>query len=187
MAKIVIGLVGMPCAGKGEAAKVAEKKFGFRIARFRDVVKEEASKLGISEGPLTLTKTGSLLRKLEGPDAVAKRVAAKIRTVGEDRIFVEGIRSYPEIRALKRAFPDFFSIGIISPRKVRLGRALSRRRWDDPKTMAELSRKDRIEKSWGVTEALSKSDILIDNDGDLPPFRHLVASAIKKILSIHGS
>lgn len=186
MAKIVIGLVGMPCAGKGEAAKVAEKNFGFRIVKFRDVVKDEALRLGISEGPLTLTKTGSLLRELEGPDAVARRVAARIRHVREDRIFVEGIRSYPEMRVLKRAFPNFFSIGIISPRHVRLRRALRRMRWDDPKTTAELSRKDRIEKSWGVTEALSKSDILIDNDGDLPPFRRLVASTIKRIFSGHG-
>lgn len=176
----------MPCAGKGEAAKVAEKSFGFRIVRFRDVVKEEAERLNINEGPLTLTKTGSLLRKLEGPGAIAERVAVRIKKAKDGRIFVEGIRSYPEIRVLGRAFPNFYSVGIVSPRRVRLLRALSRRRWDDPKTIAELSRKDRIESSWGVPGALSKSDILISNDGDLVAFRRLVAAVIKKILSGHG-
>ncbi len=181
--RIVIGSVGMPCAGKGEAASVAEKKFGFRIFKFRDVVQEEAQRLGIDEGPLTLTKTGILLRKREGPSAIAKRVAAKVKKMKGRRIFLEGIRSYPEILLLRREFfPNFHSIGIVSPKKVRFARALSRRRWDDPKTMAQLGRKDGVESSWGVTRALSRSDIVISNDGDISEFRRLVSGAIKKIL-----
>ncbi len=187
--RIVVGSVGMPCAGKGEAASVAEKKFGFRIFKFRTVVEEEARRLGIDEGPLTLTKTGTLLRKREGPGAIARRVAAKIRRMRDGRIFVEGIRSYPEIRLLKRAFPgSFHSMGIVSPKRARLMRALSRRRWDDPRTMAQLERKDATEASWGVVDALSKSDVLITNDGHMSEFRRLVTCAIKNILKegTHG-
>lgn len=180
--RVVVGSVGMPCAGKGEAASVAEKMFGFRIFKFRTVVEEEAKRLGIDEGPLTLTKTGAILRKTEGPGAMARRVAAKIRRMKDGRIFVEGIRSYPEIRLLRRAFPNFCAIGIVSPKKVRLRRALSRMRWDDPRTMAQLERKDATEASWGVPEALSKSDILIHNDGRISDFRKLVSGVIKKIL-----
>lgn len=180
--RIVIGSVGMPCAGKGEAASVAEKRFGFRIFKFRTVVEEEARRLGIDEGPLTLTKTGTLLRKREGPSAIAGRVALKVKKMRENRIFVEGIRSYPEMRLLRRAFPHFYSIGIVSPKRVRLARALSRKRWDDPRTMAQLERKDATEASWGVPEALSKSDILVNNDGHISEFRRLVAGAIRKIL-----
>lgn len=184
---IVIGSVGMPCAGKGEAAAVAEKKFGFRIFRFRDIVSREAKRLGIDEGPLTLTRTGALLRKREGPTAVARRVAAEVKRMRNKRVFLEGIRSYPEMRLLGREFsPDFHSIGILSPKKIRLKRALSRKRWDDPKTMAQLERKDGVEASWGVPKALSRSDILIDNGGDIFEFRRLVSCAIKKILQDGG-
>ncbi len=181
--RIVVGSVGMPCAGKGEAAGVAEKKFGFHIFKFRTIVEEEARRLGIDEGPLTLTRTGVLIRKREGPGAIAKRVALKVKKMKEKRIFVEGIRSYPEIRLLRRAFPDFHSIGIVSPKKVRLARAPSRRRWDDSQTMAQLERKDATEASWGVVEALSKSDILITNDGHISEFRRLVSDALKKFLN----
>lgn len=172
----VVGVVGMPAAGKGEVAAVAVS-LGYRLIRFRTVVEAEAKRLGY-HGPLALTKTGNHLRRTRGPDFFAKAIVSKIKKLKSRKVFVEGIRSPAELLYLEKSFPNFICIAIVAPQRLRFKRALGRARWDDPAELALLHKKDKLERSWGVPKAVRMADRILMNRGSLPSFR----AAAKKLL-----
>jgi dephospho-CoA kinase len=75
--KLVIGLAGMPGAGKSVVVAVA-KGSGYDVVVMGDVVREESASRNLKLNPENLGKIMLELRQKEGNNVIAKRCIPKI-------------------------------------------------------------------------------------------------------------
>ncbi len=78
----IIGFVGLPGSGKGEASRVARQQ-GLAVLVMGDVIRQEAARRGLEATDVNLGRVGCALREAEGPEAVARRILQKARASGE--------------------------------------------------------------------------------------------------------
>jgi dephospho-CoA kinase len=165
----VIGVVGLPASGKGEFSQVA-REMGIPIVVMGDVIRDEVQAAGLPLTDENLGGTASRLREEEGMDAIAKRCIPRIEALRAPLVLVDGIRGEAEVRLFRSRFPEFYLIGIDAPFSVRLARLASRGRSDDFVSEEELLRRDRREIGWGLGEALTHADYVLDNGDGLEQF-----------------
>jgi len=170
----------MPACGKEEFLKIARDK-GFSVVRMGDIVREEASKVGII---LTDRAVGSFAdeeRKKYGYGVWAERTVPRIS--GELNL-IDGIRGLAEVEVFRSSFPgELCVVAIHSSPATRLRRILTRKREDDPANESEFSARDRRELRWGLGEVISLADYIIVNEGRLEAFRENAKDILDKILS----
>jgi dephospho-CoA kinase len=162
--KTVIGVAGMPGAGKSLVTKMAEG-MGYSIVTMGDVIREETGKRGL---PLTPENTGAVMLKLreeEGSAAVARRCVSKIESARSRIVLVDGLRSLNELEEFKRHFEKFVLIAVYASPETRFRRLFRRRRSDDPQGWAAFNERDRRELSVGLGNAIALADYLIINEG----------------------
>jgi len=94
--KVVIGVAGMPGAGKSVMEEVAQK-MGYAIVAMGDEVREEAKRRKLEPTPENLGKIMLMLRKEEGSDVVARRCIPKVKNAKENVVVIDGIRSLEEL------------------------------------------------------------------------------------------
>jgi dephospho-CoA kinase len=99
--KIVIGVAGMPGAGKAVIRRSAES-MGCSVVIMGDEVRDETKRRGLEPTPENIGKVMLMLREEEGPIAVAKRCIPKIKASKSDIVFVDGLRSLEEVDEFKR-------------------------------------------------------------------------------------
>jgi len=140
---------------------------GFGVHSLSDVVREEATRLGLDHTRDNLIQIGVRMRTQDGPGALARRV---IPLLGA-RAVVDSIRNPGEVAELRR-IERFYLIGVDAPRPLRFERSLLRGRTGDGATLEEFARKEARENS--TTEAgqqlmatLALADVRIDNEGTL--------------------
>ena len=83
--KLVIGLAGMPAAGKSAVVAVA-KDNGYGVVVMGDVVREEAENRRLEPSPKNLGKIMLKLRQKEGNSIIAKRSISKIENDAKSKI-----------------------------------------------------------------------------------------------------
>lgn len=162
--KKIIGITGMPGAGKGTATETAAKA-GYSVVVMGDLIREETEKRGLSPTPDNMGKIMLKIREEGGPSVVAKRCLSKIRDAAGQMIIVEGIRGLAEVNELKEHFPDMFLVAIHASPKKRAQRLHRRGRSDDPKTWEEFQKRDLRELVVGVGSVIAVSDHIIINEG----------------------
>jgi dephospho-CoA kinase len=89
--KLVIGLAGMPGAGKSVVVNVA-KESGYGIIVMGDAVREEAQKRHLEPSPENLGKIMLELRQKEGNNVIAKRCIPKIKSEAKHKVIVDGFK-----------------------------------------------------------------------------------------------
>ncbi|MEM1589497.1 MAG: AAA family ATPase, partial [Candidatus Bathyarchaeia archaeon] len=139
--KLVVGLAGMPGAGKSVVVNVA-KANGYGIVVMGDEVREEAKKRGLEPSPENLGRLMLELRRLEGEAVIAKRCILKIAGMAENKVIVDGIRSLAEVEEFKRNFPNFVLVAVHASPETRFKRLFHRRRSDDPKSWEVFHERD---------------------------------------------
>jgi dephospho-CoA kinase len=162
--KTVIGVAGMPGAGKSLVTRIAER-MGYSVVIMGDVVREETKKRGL---PLTPEKTGAVMLKLreeEGLAVIAKRCIPKIENAKSDRVVVDGLRSLYELEEYKKHFKKFVSIAIHASPETRFQRLFRRKRSDDPQGWTTFHEREMRELSVGLGDLIVLSDYLIVNEG----------------------
>ncbi|WP_135821885.1 AAA family ATPase [Halostella litorea] len=176
----VIGTVGLPGSGKGEAAAVAEE-LGVPVVTMGDVIRRECRDRGLDPA----THHGEIaqaLREENGPAAIAQRSLPVIQEELEsaDAVLVDGIRSGVEVERFETAFGDDFAlVSIEAPFELRAERVNDRGRdatGDDGESLAE---RDERERGFGMDEAMERADVTIENTGTLESFRRQVRSLIR--------
>ena len=68
----IIGFVGLPGSGKGEASNIA-RQHGLAVVVMGDVIRQEAARQGLEPTDQNLGRIGNYLRAKGGPDAIAKK------------------------------------------------------------------------------------------------------------------
>ncbi|MEM3576862.1 MAG: AAA family ATPase [Candidatus Bathyarchaeia archaeon] len=178
--KLVVGVAGMPGAGKSVVVDVAEG-MGYDVVVMGDVVREEARRKGLECTPENLGKVMIELRLQEGKSAIAKRCIPKIMEAKREKVIVDGIRSMAEVEEFKRHFQKFTLIAIKASPETRFKRLYHRKRSDDPKNWEIFSERDRRELSVGLGEAIAKADYTIDNECSVRVVKEQIAEVLRTV------
>jgi dephospho-CoA kinase len=181
--KAVIGIVGMPGAGKSVASETAEN-LGCEMVIMGDVIREEIRSRGLEPTPEIVGKTMLEIRAKEGLNAVAKRCVSKIMSFHSRCIIIDGIRSLDEVTEFKKSFPSFILIAIQASPQIRFERLYKRKRSDAPSNWAVFLERDQRELRVGVEKAIKIANYTITNEGSLQEFKENVASLLKKVVSL---
>jgi len=206
----IIGLVGLPGSGKGEASRIARQQ-GLTVLVMGDVTRQEAARLGIEATDQNLGSIGSALRSEEGPEAVAKRILERAKASGEETIVVDGLRSREEVDYFAAQAEQFHLVEICAPAELRLKWLQARGRPDDPGRIREgegedpgskvmssraepddlaavaLEQRECREMGWGMCEAMQAAGIRLRNDGSLEEFRENVRKLLAILIKDHDA
>lgn len=191
----IIGLVGLPGSGKGEASRIARQQ-GLTVLVMGDVIRQEAARQGLEATDVNLGHVGCALREAEGPEAVARRILQKARASGEETIVVDGLRSREEADYFATQAEQFHLVEICAPAEERLRWLQARGRPDDPgsglcgadeqdqdekiisscgepdgQAAAALEQRECREMGWGMCQAIEAAGLKLRNDGSLEEFR----------------
>ncbi|MFB6082744.1 MAG: AAA family ATPase [Halorientalis sp.] len=174
----VIGTVGLPGSGKGEAAEVA-REMGVPVVTMGDVIRRECRDRGLDPASHH-GEIAQALREENGPAAIAERSLPLIeeRLADADTVLVDGLRSDVELDTFRERFgDDFHLVSIEAPFEVRCERITDRGR-DDTEGGESLRERDERELGFGMGEAMERADVTIENTDTLERFREQVRTIL---------
>ena len=180
--KIVVGVVGLPGAGKTTFARIAKEK-NFSPIVMGDFVRKEAKKRGL---PLSSESLGWLMFKLReemGDDFLAKLTVKAIEETNNPLIVVDGIRTPSEVNFFRKKLKNFKLIAIHASRENRFKRIAKRGRSDDPKLWEKFMEREKREIMVGLEDAMALADLNIQNNGSLDKFKQKVEDILRRITS----
>ena len=172
---VVIGVTGMPGAGKGVVSRIAES-MGFRVIRMGDVIRDEARKRCEDPGV-----TAVRLREEYGKYVVAEKCVERIQESESEMFLIEGIRSPHEVEIFRKRFPGFRVISVFSTRKTRFRRLRKRQREDDSQRYAEFVERDERELGFGIGDVIATSDYMIVNEGPIWKIKKQAKQILRKL------
>jgi dephospho-CoA kinase len=177
--KVIVGVAGMPGAGKGAFRRFVQK-MGYPVIIMGDEIRNEVKRRKLMPTPENLGKVMLQLREIEGPAAVAKRCIPKLQNVKERIVVVDGVRSLLEVLEFKKHFPNFIIIALHTSPKTRYQRLSRRRRSDDPKSWETFMQRDLREVSVGLGAVIATADYIIVNEGTLTQLRKKIKQVLKE-------
>lgn len=126
--KNIIAIVGMPGAGKSEAAIFFKEK-GWQIVRFGSVIDDGLKEEGKVWSAENNNYYREKIRKELGMAAVAIKVLPKIEKIltTEEKVILDGLYSWEEYIFLKKHFPALFLLCIYAKPTIRYNRLSQRK------------------------------------------------------------
>ena len=176
----VIGTVGLPGSGKGEAAAVAEE-LGIPVVTMGDVIRQECRDRGLDPADHHGEIAGAL-RDENGPDAIAQRSLPVIEEelAEADTVLVDGIRAGVEVERFEEAFGEAFTlVSIEAPFEVRVERIEARGR-DNTEDGEALRERDERERGFGMDEAIARADVTVENTTTLEAFHETIRTLLNE-------
>jgi len=165
---LVVGVTGMPGAGKTTAARHLSG-LGYAVISMGDVIRDEVARRGLPPGIESQVMVMRSVRGEYGPAALVELLRPRIESAaGQGRtVVLDGVRSPAEVERLG-------SIGTVrilaiyaSPRR-RFERLRLRGRPDDPRTPGELAERDRQELALGMGAVVALADDTVINEWITP-------------------
>ena len=175
----VIGTVGLPGSGKGEAAAVA-REVGVPVVTMGDVIREACRDRGLDPAEHH-GDVARALREEEGPAAIAQRSLPTIEAALEesDAVLVDGLRSDVELDRFREAFGDAFRlVSVEAPFETRADRLLDRARDDTDLDRESLREREERELGFGMGEVMDRADVEIRNTDTLDAYRDRIRAVI---------
>ena len=157
----IVAIVGMPGAGKTEAAEYLVKK-GFRFVRLGQITLDEVKKRGLEPTEGNERPIREELRKTHGMAAFALLNFQKIdKMLKNGSVVVDGLYSWEEYAAFKEKYPNIVVLSIYASPKTRYERLEKRK----------LNKKDVKMKKRRATkeEAASRDKAQLENLHTGPP------------------
>lgn len=182
--KIVLGLVGKFCSGKGTVAEYLVQKHGFKSASFSDRIREEILRRGMEITRENLQVVAGEMRQEFGPAVLAIKTWELIQKESAEKAVLETPRSIEEVEYLKK-IPTFFLIAVDSDPKIRFERMKLRNRESDPQTWEEFlasEEKDLHKGGRSMEEAIAAADYIITNDGTPEELEQKVEEMLKRLV-----
>jgi len=179
--KVVIGVAGMPGAGKATIKTTAEN-MGYPVVVMGDEIREETRRRGLQPTPENIGKIMLQLREEEGATTVAERCTAKIENTKSKIVFVDGIRSLNEVDEFKKRFRNFSLIAVHSSPEARFQRLSKRKRSDDPRGWDIFYQRDLRELSVGQGDVIAMADYMIVNERTYEEFKAKVCQVLETVI-----
>ena len=185
---MIIGLTGKNASGKGEVANYLKEK-GFIYHSLSDIIREEATKMGVEHSRDNLIKLGNELRKKFVPAYLAQQINKKIEQQLKKNknlnFAVDSIRNPNEVKELMKN-KEFILVGVDAPIELRFKRLLERNRLGDAKTLEEFKQQEQREnlksstnQQLDATFGMAKKVII--NDGSLKELHKKIDGLIKDL------
>ncbi len=178
--KLVIGLTGMPGAGKSLVVEAAQA-LGYDVVVMGDVVREQTRLHGLEPTPQNIGKIMLQLRAEEGNYVIAKKCIPKIEEQTSRKVLVDGLRSQFEADIFKEHFTNFFVISVHASQQIRFERLCKRGRSDDPKTWQVFHERDIRELGVGLGTVIALSEKILTNDNSMEGFKIQVKDNLDRI------
>jgi dephospho-CoA kinase len=163
---LIVGITGMPGAGKSTAAKALEAH-GFKRVTMGDVIRDETRRRGLEPDEKNTGMVMLELREKYGLGAVAEVCLDKLRAMKESVVIVDGVRSYAEVEVFERE-GKVKLLAIHASRDRRFKLLTERGRGDAPTSRASFDERDERELSIGVGNAVALADDVLSNEHDTP-------------------
>lgn len=175
----VIGTVGLPGSGKGEAASVA-REMGVPVVTMGDVIRSECRERGL-EPAEHHGEIATALREEEGPAAIAERSLPLIEVELESSevVLVDGLRSEHELDRFRERFgEEFVLVSVEAPFDLRAERLSDRDRDDSDVDREALRQREERELGFGMGEVMDRADVVVDNTDSLERFRERIRTLL---------
>jgi len=179
--KAVVGVAGMPGAGKATVKATAEN-MDYSVVVMGDEIRHETRRRGLEPTSENVGKVMLQLRKEEGAATVAQRCIPRIEGVKTHIVFVDGIRSLDEVGEFKKHFQNFALIAVHSSPETRFQRLSKRKRSDDPEGWAVFDQRDLRELSVGQGDVIALADYMIVNEGSYEEFKAEVREVLRAVV-----
>jgi dephospho-CoA kinase len=172
---IIMIIVGMPASGKNVARIYADSK---KIPYFAtgDVVRSEVRRRRLDPTP---ENTGQVSTELRGADGmgVSRLALAQALDSGNDLVFMEGMRSWPEIELIRQKAKGIL-VAFVAPRQVRLERITFRGRPDD--SPERFEERDLREIAYGTAIPIALADEYVLNTGTIAESIKMLDEIVRK-------
>ncbi len=165
----------MPASGKNTARIYAEKS---NIPYFAtvDLVREEVKRRGLVPNPENMARVADELHGKDGM-GVTRLALQTAQESGELLVFLEGMRSWPEIELIRQD-AEAIVVAFLAPRLVRRERIITRGRPDDSPSLFEA--RDRREIDYGTAIPIALADEYILNTGTMEEALQALDQIIEK-------
>ena len=175
---VVIVLVGLARSGKDSTADYIVERFGYTKYVFSSILADLLKEKNLKPNKEAMLELGSMLRRQEGMDVVAKKLAQKIKE--KDKFILVGPRSIEEINYFNEKFPNLKIIRVVSRKDERF----ERRSNFDPQTEEAFYHRDEsdLEKK-GMQKVLDAATLQINNFGTLEELNNEVESVMNLVLA----
>lgn len=181
MGKVILAFVGMPGAGKSEAAAYLQQK-GIPFIRFGQFTDEGVEKMGLPLNSDNERMVREKFRKELGMAAYAIMAKPKIKELlgNNDLVAVDGLYSWEEYVLLKQEFPSLTLISIYAEPLIRYDRLANRPVRPVPKDKSrqrDILELEKLNKGGPIAIA----DYCIINNDELEDMYHGVDNILNKI------
>ena len=178
--QLIIGLTGTLSAGKDTIADYLINK-GLSHHSLSEALRQVMKKEGIPIKQPELTNFGNKLREERGHGYLVEQIKSQL----SNQAVVSSIRQPGEIQALK-ALGGFYLIFIDAPVEERFKRLEARGRDDDPKTLEEFKKIEKIQMTGSgggsnLQKCREMSDFRINNSGTLEELYRQIEDILTKI------
>ena len=166
--KIIIGLTGEICAGKGIIVKYLEQKHGAASYRFSTMLRDLLGRLYLPVSRENMQFMSTAIRQYFGEDILAKVIAEDVKKDTNNIIVVDGVRRVPDIKYL-REIPGFKLVRVAAEPETRFNRLIARKEnpGDETKTYEEFLSDHKKEADAQVPIVMAQAELEIDNNGSL--------------------
>ncbi len=178
--KIVVGLAGMPGAGKSLVVETAREE-GYAVVVMGDVVREETQKRGLDPNPKNIGKVMLELREKCGNSIIAEKCIPRIEQQESGKVIVDGLRSLSEVDAFKAHFSRFSLVAVHASPEIRFNRVSRRRRSDDPDGWDVFHERDMRELGVGLGNAIAMAGHLIVNENRRDDAKSKVRVTLRRV------
>jgi dephospho-CoA kinase len=173
----LIGLTGTNGSGKGEAAAWL-RSHGYDYLSLSDVIRDELRQDGVVETRDAMIARGNALRRVFGPDVLARRALARVA----GPTVIDSIRNPSEVAVLRRE-EGFLLVAFDAPPAVRFERVGRRGRDESARDLEAFLRKEAEERgsdpaAQQLDACMALADIRIVNDGSIEDLQRRLEEAL---------
>lgn len=179
----ILAFVGLAGSGKSTAVEYFREK-GYPRVHFGGVILQAMEEAGIERSPDNEQKFRLDFREKNGQDSIANTIIEQIEHLagaGQHRIIADGIYTWSEFNAVKKAFPgELVLVAIVAPRHLRYHRLAERTVRPFTATQAhnrDISEIEDLQKGGPIAIA----DHYVINDGSVEELEKKLAELAKEL------
>lgn len=166
--KIILGLAGEICSGKGTIVKYLTERHSAASYRFSTMLRDLLNRLYLPASRENMQNISTAVRQCLGEDIMAKVIAEDVKNDKNNIIIVDGVRRLADIKYLKE-IPGFKLAQITAGQETRYQRLILRKEnpGDENKTYEEFLADHKNEADAQVPIVMAQADLEITNNGSL--------------------
>ena len=178
---MIIGITGLPGAGKGTAAAYLVEKYGVKSYRFSTPLRDILNRVYQPITRRNMQELARILRELFGKDVLGETLLKDLEKERSPLAIMEGMRYQDEYNILKNN-PSFKLVAVEVPFDIRLQRIRERGENEDDTTLTpeQFAKQHEHETERGIADLIKFADYHVDNSGSVDALHQQLDAIVKK-------